>query len=174
MSRHHAAFDGIRFLSDLTILRPFLCYFECTHADGHFSRPMGARPPISFSARRRMVFLSLKKIWLIGKSPYLRYWGKRPIPGFSGFSPLHPFHSIFSQSIKYQQVAQNMSKKVLITGGVPIQPYKGSNRGQKAVISKSATPTPASFTLVCSVCNLLQLWPYFGLENAHYAPWGFF
>ena len=125
---------------------------------------------INPSARRRKVFLSLKKIWLIGKSPYLRYWGKRPKSGFSGFSPLHPFPSTFSQSIKYQQVAQNMGKKVLITGGVPIQ----SSRGQKAVISNSVTPTPASFTLACSVCNLLQLWPYFGLENAHYAPWGFF
>ena len=67
-----------------------------------------------------------------------------------------------------------MGKKVLITGGVPIQPYKGSNRGPKAVISNSGTPTLASFTLVCSVCNLLQVWPHFGLVNVHFAPWGFF
>ena len=119
ISQQHAAFDGMRFCSDLMIL----CLFAT---------------------------LSVKKIWLIGKSPYLRYWEKCHIPGFLGFYRLHPFASIFPQSIKYQEVAQNISKKVLITGGVSILTYKGSIRAQKAVISNSATPTLASFTPVTS------------------------
>ena len=70
MSRDIAAFHGSRFRWVSTILWLFLCDFEYTHAEGYFSVPKGARPPISFSARRRMVFLPHKKIRLSSNPPY--------------------------------------------------------------------------------------------------------
>ena len=74
----------------------------------------------------------------MGKSLFLRYLGKRLIPGFWGFSSFAPLSSRFDQDIKYQQVALNMTYKSVFTGGVPISPYKGSYRAQKAVISNIA------------------------------------
>ena len=55
-----------------------------------------------------ILFIS-KKNWLIGKSLFLRYRGKRSIPGFWGFSTLTPLHRIFHQDINNQQIALSMS-----------------------------------------------------------------
>ena len=82
----------------------------------------------------------------MGKSLFLRYWGKRPIPGFWGFSSFAPLSSRFDHNIKYQQVALNMTYKSVFTSGVPISQYKGSYRAQKAVTSNTAQSEWASLT----------------------------